>query len=319
MKVGCGLLLVLMYTAHAAAQMQTAPLLSVSEYKQQLAQTRAQVAGLEANPESAPALEAGLPKSWKVQTAHGGEIQVSTDFARAGIESFLKAAPKEKNLRRKELEDSLLVLQTQAEAYNSAAPVDASLHPRLEQILKAREFRGLNGPSPLQLLWQRIRAWLQTFLEKLFPRLPSATESGPVFAWVVIALVCSALGVWIYRKSRETAVELTREVIPFAPGAKGWRHWLAEARASAGRGEWRDAIHLAFWAGVSKLEADSTWIPDRARTPREYLRAIPEWNASRPAFQRVMRSFESCWYGGHTASDNEFQEVLAALERMGCR
>ena len=149
--------------------------------------------------------------------------------------------------------------------------------------------------------------------------MPSATEAGPVFAWCVIALLCIAMAVWFYRRSRETELKLLLDAIPLAPGAKGWRSWLAEARACAGRGEWRDAIHLAFWAGVAKLEAEGTWHPDRARTPREYLRAIPEWNTARPAFQSVMGSFERSWYGGLPAGADDFRQVEAALERMGCR
>jgi hypothetical protein len=311
-------LLLLLFAGLAAAYSQTAPPLAPAQFAQEMARLRGEVARLESTPESGPALAASLPRSWTVWDAHG-ELEVSADFLRDGIQSFLKAPPKEKPQRRQELENSLRVLEEQAAAYDAAAPVAPELHQRLEKILQAREFRGLHGPSPMQLLWQRILSWLQKRLEKLLPNIPSASDAGPVFAWCIIALVCSMLGVWLYRRSRENELQLAREVIPFAPGAKGWRSWLAEARARAAEGAWRDAIHLAFWASVAKLESDGTWLPDRARTPREYLRAIPEWNAARPAFQLVMRSLERCWYGGLPATAEDFQQVQAALERMGCR
>lgn len=314
----CRLLLVLVGSMFAAAQSQAVPPLSAAGFAQEMAQVRAQVAELEEKPQSAPALVAGLPKYWKVQTAQS-VVEVSAEFVRAGAAGFQKAEQKDKTLRLKELETSLDVLQSQAKAYDRAVPIPAETHQTLERILEAREFRGLKGPSPLQLLWQRILSWLQKQWDKLFPRMPSATDAGPVFAWCMIALICSALGVWLYRRSRETELQPIGEVIPHGPGAKGWRNWLEEARESAGRGAWRDAIHLAFWACVSKLEAEGTWRPDRTRTPREYLRAIPEWNAARPAFQLAMQSFERSWYGRRPASADDFQQILAALERMGCR
>jgi hypothetical protein len=318
MRNGCGLLLVLVGSMLAAAQSQTVPPLSAAGFAQEMARVRAEVVELEAKPHSAPALAADLPKSWRVQTTQG-EVEVSADFVRMGLVGFQRAEQKEKAQRLKELETVLDVLQSQAESYDKAEPIPAGVHQTLARILDTREFHGLRGPSQLQLLWQRILQWLQKHWDKLFPQMPSATNAGPVFAWCVIAVVCSALGVWVYRRSRETELQAIREVIRFAPGAKGWRSWLAEARESAERGAWRDAIHLAFWAGVSKLEAEGTWRPDRARTPREYLRAIPEWNTARPAFQLIMQSFERSWYGRGAASADDFQQILAELERIGCR
>jgi uncharacterized protein DUF4129 len=297
---------------------QNAPLLSVPEYVQELGRVREGVSELAAKPQTGPALENSLPKSWRVRTARG-EVEVPTDLLRDGVERFLKAPPPQKAQCRKELDDSLALLQSAADAYESAEPVGADVHQRLDRILQAREFRGLRGPTPLQLLWQRLTSWLQQQLEKLFPNLPSASEAGPVFAWCVIAVVCCAFAIWLYRRSRHADLQLLQELVATTPSATGWRSWLAEARASAERGEWREAIHLAFWAAVAKLEAEGIWTPDRTRTPREYLRAIPEWNTARASFQSIMRSFERSWYGQRPASAEDFQQVLLALERMGCQ
>ena len=59
------------------------------------------------------------------------------------------------------------------------------------------------------------------------------------------------------------------------PGApRGWQHWLREARAAAARGDYRAAIHAAYWAAIAHLEETKSLPEDRARTPRESLRLI---------------------------------------------
>jgi hypothetical protein len=101
--------------------------------------------------------------------------------------------------------------------------------------------------------------------------------------------------------------------------ARGWRIWLAEARAAAQSGNWRDAVHLAYWAGISLLETQGAWRPDSARTPREYLRLIPEANPHRPTLSSLTRKFELVWYGGQPADEQVFAQTLEELEKLGCR
>ncbi len=318
MKIRCRLWLCLLLLGFAVAQSPEPRPLSPVEFAQEIGRVRTLVAALEQKPQFSPALIGALPKNWIVKSHHG-EMKVSADFVRDGVAAFQKADPNSKISVLKGLESSLELLRSQSSAYDEPSPVPGDARQKLNRILAAREFRGLRGPSRFQLLWQRALSWMEKKFEKLFPSMPSATTAGPIFAWCVIALVCCAFGVWLYRRSREVELQAIREVIPFAPGSKGWRSWLKDARENADRGAWRDAIHLAFWAGVSKLESEGTWRPDRARTPREYLRAIPEWNSARPAFQLVMQSFERSWYGSSPASAEDFQQILAALERMGCR
>lgn len=318
MKLRCGRLLAALCLLGAVAHSQPARPFTPAEYVQVLARVRERVAELRAKPQTAPAVEAALPKSWKVR-AGDGAIDVTTDRLRAGLEAFLKAPPKEKAARQKALDGSLQRMQAQAQAYQAAAPHPAELHHRLEEILSTPEFRGLRGPTWFQLLIERIAAWLQKKMRQWLPEFPVATEAGPVFAWCVIAVVCAALALWFYRRSRATELQWIPLDAAVVPSSKDWSDWLAEARASAGREQWREAIHLAFWASVSKLEDEGCWPPSRARTPREYLRAIPEQNRARPAFQSLMRCFERSWYGGRAASGDDFQQALVALERMGCR
>ena len=114
-------------------------------------------------------------------------------------------------------------------------------------------------------------------------------------------------------------VETVRIPIPFAPSEKHWRSWLADARTAAGNGNWREAIHYAYWAGISNLEESGAWIPDRARTPREYLRLISPNNSRRPVLHDLTKKFELTWYGQLNAQPADYDAVLLDLEKLGCR
>jgi hypothetical protein len=110
-----------------------------------------------------------------------------------------------------------------------------------------------------------------------------------------------------------------REIIPFAPSARSWRAWLADARAQAQQEDWRNAIHLAYWAGISYLEEHGAWKPNRARTPREYLRLIGKAASQYPVLAALTRKLEIVWYGYGTAAEADFHEALGQLEKLGCR
>jgi hypothetical protein len=107
--------------------------------------------------------------------------------------------------------------------------------------------------------------------------------------------------------------------MPFAPPAKSWHSLLAEARAAATRGDLREAVHAGYWAAISHLESSGVWRPDRARTPREYLRLIAQTDPARPLLTDITRDFEVVWYGNRTPGFSEWESFLAKVERIGCR
>jgi hypothetical protein len=94
---------------------------------------------------------------------------------------------------------------------------------------------------------------------------------------------------------------------------------MQEARLAAEGGNWRDAIHLGYWCGISFLEAQELWRPDTARTPREYLRLLPSASEHRKTLGTLTRTFELVWYGTQEADENAFSEALAQLEKLGCQ
>jgi hypothetical protein len=293
--------------------------LTPGQFASELETQQRAIEQLRTSPQGAASIVAGLPEKWVVAVPGGGPIECSSEFLREGVIGFQKAPPKDKPSIIDALSTRLSAMREQAIASETPASVPADAHQRLDQILSAREFRAVKGPNKLEIWRDRLVAWLEAQLVKWGKHLPSSEQSGPIFAWVLIALACSIMGVWIFRRARDVEAEVRREIIPFAPSDKSWRLWLNEAREQANQQQWRDAIHLAFWAAVSKLETEGMWRRDRARTPREYLQAIPATSEVRTNFAAIMRSFETVWYAGHEASDSDFTRVLAELEKMGCQ
>jgi len=297
------------------------PVLSLAQFRAQLAQFTAQVDDLGAHPEKAEALRESLPPSWTV-TGGRAPVEVSAKAFDEALTGFQKEGPPEKKITLKKLHTKLVAMSSGLDGYTQPELADAAMRKRLDDILAAREFSSVHGPSLFDIWLERVQAWLQEQWDKLFKVLnlhpPEFTWVGRIFVWLVIGAGACVLGVWLYRIYRRKPTEYRREIIPFAPSSKSWRIWLAEARAEAARDEWRNAIHLAYWASVSYLEASGLWIPNRARTPREYLKAVEAGNPKQPIFSSLTRRFENVWYGSREAGPADFDATLADLEKLGC-
>jgi len=107
---------------------------------------------------------------------------------------------------------------------------------------------------------------------------------------------------------------------------RSWQEWVFAAREAAGHGDYRVAIHCAYWAGIARLQDLGTLSPDRARTPREYLRALTKAKLMMPealavrhkALSLLTSRFEKIWYGYQIATEADFRDSLAQLETLGC-
>src|SRR6202035_658593 len=138
-----------------------------------------------------------------------------------------------------QLAERVQALEKEADNFDKHSPADPAMRERLNQILSAREFRQVQGPTEWELLKQRLDAWLEKIFKKLSPKVPDLDQAGSVFVWLMIAIASSILAVWLYRRSRQSIVDRPREVLSFLPSAKSWRAWLAEARVKGEMGEWR--------------------------------------------------------------------------------
>lgn len=293
--------------------------LSVAEYRQQLHDLAEKVESLEAHPELAGQVESAVPDHVTVSTA-AGETTVSYQDLKNDLTVFSKAGAEKRPGLLHQIKSYVQALNTAAEAYDKNGTDPSLARDKLNGILSRHEFHNVQGPSAKDLLLSRIYRWLSRILSKLFVRGGARFDWLQLLVYVLVGAALILLAVWTIRRLRRPREELPqREIVPFSPSAKGWRSWLAEARALAQQQDWRNAIHLAYWAGISFLEEGGTWKPNRARTPREYLRLLGTRASQYQALAALTRKFEVVWYGDRTAGELDFQETLGQLERLGCR
>ena len=74
-----------------------------------------------------------------------------------------------------------------------------SARPRLENILRRREFSRANGPSEAELLQARITRWIEERMLRLLSRLHIGRTAGNVITWTVVALAFALLCYWIWQ------------------------------------------------------------------------------------------------------------------------
>jgi hypothetical protein len=313
----CCHLVVLLLLA-GAGQAFGLPPFTTTQYVVQLQIWENQIAELASAPQKAVALRDSLPAVLTVQTTRG-DMPVDLSFLGDALNRYLTATAEAKPNILANAGSRLKTMRTEAELYEQPGRADDAARKRLDKILNAREFDRVRGPGALELLKQRILAWIGKFFRKISPKVPDIQDLGQVFVWGVIALAAGIAGVWLYRVSQQNAGFGKREIIPFLPSARNWREWLADARARAARGEWRDAVHFGFWAAVSRLESEGVWPPDKTRTPREYLNAIPGSSSSKEPFAAMTRKFEASWYGSRPTTEADFAQFAAHLESLGCR
>lgn len=261
------------------------------------------------------ALQKSIPDKYIVETKDGALTVENSELKRAVGGLFVE---KNRDSLRRRLVAELRSMQagiTDFTVQEDRAPA----HEKLTKILAAPEFDEVRGPTLFEVWREKILSAISRWWDKLMNKLPGQSGGHEELAWILITIAACVLAIWLKRLYERREPEMPREIIPFAPSGKHWRTWLQEAQEKAAQAQWRDAVHLAYWAGISHLEASGAWTPDNARTPREYLRLIHASNPSRGELAMLTRSFERIWYGSESAGDREFSESLQHLERLGCR
>jgi hypothetical protein len=225
--------------------------------------------------------------------------------------------------RKRLAEDERLTRQiTQPPVALQPAP---STTPRatLATILTAKEYNtAVAGRSIKQRILEKIGSWINRFLSSLI-------QAGAKSKWIGITaeigfvlLICTALVWFLIRLERQSRfAPATLAPGSGAASARDWQLWLEDARAAASRAAWRDAIHLLYWASISRLESSGLWPADRARTPREYLALLSNENPQHPRLHALTRSFERTWYAARPASEADFHQAeqlaLQLTEKSG--
>jgi len=308
------LVCLLLASAFGRADLQPGNALTSAEYRDQLDGLSAITRQLDSNQGETPAQLKHLPHSWRVSIDQR-EFEISTD----GLRSDVRRYEEDKNAA------NAIAIRTRVESLRrevdgfEKAPADyATSRSELKSILARPEFSDVRGPT-----WvDRLKRWLLEHLFRLLGKLfrSSAVPTvGKYFIYGLMGLAGLGLLYVVYRSILRDQ-EFERVVPSDLPvSAKEWAIWLSEARAAAAKGDWRDAVHLAYWAGISFLERQGLWKPDRARTPREYLRLISPQAEQRETLTALTQIFELTWYAKRPAGESTFSQTLEELEKLGCR
>jgi len=263
------------------------------------------------------ALRMSLPAAWPVSSGER-QYSVSTKEISNALREMELNPSKAKALRAS-LETRLSTMQREA-AEMDRTPAGADLtaaSARLKSILDRNEFQASTGPSAVEILRARIARWMVEQVIKLLRFLHISERTGNFLGWGFIFAALVVLFYVVYRWLLKSTVapEFKAEAPPVTSDA---RHWLHDALAAAECGDYREAIHCAYWASVARFE-DIRLLPrDRARTPRESLRLLEQHPREQGFLRVITGSFELIWYGYRPASIADWTGAKDQLEKMGC-
>jgi Domain of unknown function (DUF4129) len=309
----CAVLLLALSSSAPAAP------ISLSEFRQQLRSISEKASSLDQQPELAKQLIADIPDAISVATSTG-MVDINLRYFKDDLATLPAADANHRSPKLHEIQNYLSALEAEADTYGASGNNRSSSRQKLNTILSRREFKRVHEPRIQETLLSKIYSWLARLFRR-FRMAPNATFNVlQVIVYVLLATVLLLLLLWTNNRLRRKEEELpAKEIIPFSPSARSWRSWLADARSFAAKQDWRNAIHLAYWAGIAFLESGGAWKPNRARTPREYLRLLSTGNPHYWPLSALTRKFEVVWYGRREVAEQDFQETLGQLEKLGCR
>jgi hypothetical protein len=304
---------VLLLATVVSAQTGAAQPLTLAEYKTQLNTLQQRIRTASAS--EVGALLTSIPTSFNVQDGPS-HYEVPLTLVRDRVQAAAKDARQWESAQKDSLAQ-LHALEVEADVPAASADYSAA-RVRLSAILSRREFGAVREPN----WWDRTKARLYDLMQRALGALflSAANWRGTRYVIYSIAgLILLLFGWWLWRMLAPTSADVPFELTAPAVSDKHWSSWLSESRAAAENGSWRDAVHLAYWAAISFLEAQGLWRPDRARTPREYLRLLPASAAVRVPLIELTRDFERAWYAQQPAGATEYQQALQHLDAIGCR
>ena len=267
--------------------------------------------------ESLTQVRESLPHAWVIQTEQS-RVVVSTDWLAFQL---LQAEhdPTKSNAVLRDVQKRLASMRDAAtglEAGSREANAK-SARSHLENILKRREFSSANGPSEAELLEARLTRWLEERILRLLSLLHISRSAGNVVTWTVVALAFALLCYWAWQNVSRT-LRNAPPVMQRTGAVTESRQWAKDAFAAAERGDYREAVHCAYWATIVHLEGLGLLKRDHARTPRESLRLLDPHPKERQLLGDFTRNFELIWYGYRPALPEDWTNARTHLEKMGC-
>jgi hypothetical protein len=190
--------------------------------------------------------------------------------------------------------------------------------PVLRSVLASGEFRGVQQPSLLARLVDQLVGWLSRALGHMGGRGAVSPWAIRVVVGSVLLLVFTLLGWWYSHKmwrgrprGQVDADGGRRE----NSAAERWQLLLLQSESRGAAREWREAVHLLYWAAIARMESLGSWPGDRARTPREYLGLLPA-SSHRDDLAALTRTFERLWYGSQPAREDDFVAARFLFDRL---
>jgi hypothetical protein len=277
------------------------------------------------SPTALRAFRDSLPDAWTVRAGEQLYNVPTSPFASRLIQAENNSAVREQQLNQ--ARDFLDALAAEANSLSGLPPAERSgAQAALARILARPEFTNRRQQSWWDRFWARINAMIADALFRLLSRLGGQQSFGEILLWIGVCAAAILIAYWIFRRwfraARLEEIALESAGVP----VRSWQQWVYASRAAAAQGDYRMAIHCAYWAGIARLEEIGALSADRAKTPREYLRTltkakllVSETHATRyQALSMLTSRLEKIWYGYHIATENDFRDSLAQLEVLGC-
>ena len=261
------------------------------------------------------ALRDSLPKRWTVSTPQGA-FAISSEPLRNQLTS----------LSSEKAQAWINHLAKEVGFSEQSATGSSQAHSELERILTRPEFGAVRPPSAWELFRQRLALWVERMLLRLFGGISRYPLGGEILFWLLVVVAVGMVAMWVFRffASRDRANALSPGAAVIA--VRTWQEWIRAAREAAGRGDFREAVHSTYWAGIARLQDLGVVPKDRTKTPREYLRLVveppPGQLAPAPShcepLTALTRGLERAWYANRGAGPEDFHESLRHLEALGC-
>ena len=268
-----------------------------------------------ASPQAAREIDKTVPAVWSVE--HRSRRY---DVPAGALKTTMRSG--DADATRWSSERAIIVERLQAlarEAENLAASgegVPASdATTALTRVLADPEFARLHRQSAMAQLWQRLTDWFAGILRRLGLGRVARAATAEAIAWAVSLAAVGALVVWLVALLRRP---LGRTRLPSeGPSlpAMSAREW---ARRAASVEDIRDVVRCAYRAATCRLEDEGVWRVDDTRTPREYLRLLPEDHRRHRPIADIARRFEEICYGAREATPDDRRTLLGRLRELEC-
>lgn len=244
-----------------------------------------------------------------VQTQNGQEMPLDT----SAWVALMRAQHPDPEMLVKSL-DSLLA---ERELISKQQPADLA---RLQEILARPEFQTKETePNFLQQLWDRFWKWIASLQGEQTAQEQEVQVAAPGFFVELLAgLALAVVMVYVLRSLFSDFVAdsayLTQDEAQEEPITA--QVALSRAENFSNRGEFRTAVRYLYLSALLILDERGLLYYDRAKTNREYLRAVSGNASIFNLLRSVIDVFDRVWYGFQTLDAETYQRYAEQVKQL---